>query len=499
MRSFGKFWKEQNLNFDQAWHDPRLAWNRTDSFPGGSVQLDTDPELDPIWLPDFWLYNAAERPMESMAAPGAIVTSTGWFGWSQVSFCFSIEFHFVTVTKPYTPLSQPDTCIQVIWFLHGCIRFLIFLCLVWEITLRPSEQTSRIHDDIQGEHNSHTTTTRGLVKWSRPGLLRASCEFDLQRFPFDGQRCRLSLGSWVYASNNIRLLTGAPRPGDGRPTLVPAFTSGRLDFADFDENSEWIVEVDEVAALDHEIARKAYGLDPDSIYETWTVYLSLGRRSAYYQSIFVFPAIAIAFTILFAMLIPYEIGERISYATTMTLTLTVFLMIVSEHLPKTEPVPTLSRMLSYLLYGALLFLACIIAHTAWSQQKDEKQEELEKAEDKKLARNNMLQGAVLGGGFTRSASNRKLSSRSASGVGGEKEVGGKGGEQEGRQTEQEAAKAKPGEAAAAAKEPEEAAKPVGGGEAQPQSTTEAPPVAEALADASVRSPDALTGGMKESE
>lgn len=102
------------------------------------------------------------------------------------------------------------------------------------------------------------------------------------------------------------------------------------------------------------------------------------RRPGFYISTFIGPAIAIAITILFSSLIPWSIGERISYATTMTLTLTVFLLIVSEHLPKTASTPLLSLIFQFLLYGALVFLVFVIMSTKVAQSKDAVSTEKEK-------------------------------------------------------------------------------------------------------------------------
>ena len=47
----------------------------------------------------------------------------------------------------------------------------------------------------------------------------------------------------------------------------------------------------------------------------------------FYENTFIYPAAAIALTILFATIIPWSIGERISYATTTIITINRWLRI----------------------------------------------------------------------------------------------------------------------------------------------------------------------------
>ena len=38
----------------------------------------------------------------------------------------------------------------------------------------------------------------GDIIWSRPGIIKSTCVFDLQYFPYDMQTCHFKFGSWVY-------------------------------------------------------------------------------------------------------------------------------------------------------------------------------------------------------------------------------------------------------------------------------------------------------------
>ena len=67
--------------------------------------------------------------------------------------------------------------------------------------------------------------------------------------------------------------------------------------------------------------------------------------------------------------VPWTIGERIGFGTTLLLTLVVMLLIVSEHLPKTDKYPTILQYYTVLLLWACLFVIGIIFLTTYQSEK----------------------------------------------------------------------------------------------------------------------------------
>uniref|UniRef100_A0A8B9SMG6 Neurotransmitter-gated ion-channel ligand-binding domain-containing protein n=1 Tax=Anas platyrhynchos TaxID=8839 RepID=A0A8B9SMG6_ANAPL len=65
----------------------------------------------------------------------------------------------------------------------------------------------------------------GHIMWDSPAITKSSCKVDVSYFPFDGQQCRLTFGSWTYNGNQIDL----------RNRLDAG------DLTDFVENVEWEV------------------------------------------------------------------------------------------------------------------------------------------------------------------------------------------------------------------------------------------------------------------
>lgn len=232
----------------------------------------------------------------------------------------------------------------------------------------------------------------GLVMWSQPGTVVATCSFDLLDFPDDIQRCHVKFGSWAYNSASMHLSTGVTKrtvtdcdPGSSSGSSC---TVTEVDFPGFDpvfdltmmENkmeSEWILSPDEDAATrtaegelqqgesgsvfvhDEYFAYDGYAVP----YQTFLAHFTAQRKGRFYKETFLGPALFVTLTIVLSVFIPVSEGERISFATTMTLTLAVFLLIVADHLPKSGQRPMLVNVFSALLYCSLAFLVFLILYS----------------------------------------------------------------------------------------------------------------------------------------
>ena len=171
----------------------------------------------------------------------------------------------------------------------------------------------------------------GDVMWSRPGMIKSTCMFDLTNFPYDHQHCYIKLGSWSYTGYHLVLSKGNPG----------------VDLDNYQENEEWFLE-----SVDTNVNRLRYNCCPDEYYDiTFDLYIK--RYSGYYENNIIIPTFATASLILITLLIPWESGERISFAITVMLSLIVFLLLLSDNLPKSNQNPLLSRMITMLTFFSL--------------------------------------------------------------------------------------------------------------------------------------------------
>lgn len=176
--------------------------------------------------------------------------------------------------------------------------------------------------------------SNGDIIWSRPGMLRTSCVFDLENFPFDTQTCSYKFGSWLYDKSQIDI-SNVDNP---------------IDLTNYQSNQEW-----SIINSEHYIEEKVYKCCTETFQSTFYK-ITIKRKYGYYVLNIILPTFATSTLMIICLLIPWDSGERISYAVTVMLSIIVFLLILSENLPKTETKPLLSKMLIGLVFFALFIV-----------------------------------------------------------------------------------------------------------------------------------------------
>ncbi|POI19755.1 hypothetical protein CIB84_016500 [Bambusicola thoracicus] len=161
----------------------------------------------------------------------------------------------------------------------------------------------------------------GHIMWDSPAITKSSCKVDVSYFPFDGQQCRLTFGSWTYNGNQIdlrnRLDTG--------------------DLTDFVENVEW-----EVLGMPATRNVVTYGCCSEP-YPDVTYTLLLRRRASFYIFNLLLPCVMISFLAPLGFYLPADSGEKVSLGVTVLLALTVFQLLVAESMPPSESVPLIGE------------------------------------------------------------------------------------------------------------------------------------------------------------
>lgn len=259
-----------NIWFRYTWEDKYYSWDPINWENITSVQINTNPEYEySIWVPDIYLYNTAEKPMD--------------------------QLDYTLATLDY----------------------------------------------------------KGNVFWSRPGLISSTCSFDLTNFPYDTQTCKVKFGSWAYDSNHIKLL----------------LNNNSIDTSNFQQHEEW--------DLIKYYSKKNSVKYPCCKYEFEDIefYFVMKRRPGYYNLNIIIPTFATATLMIMALFVPWDSGERISFAVTILLSIVVFLLILSDNLPKSDNRPLLSRMILGLIYFSLVGVAfTIIINALHSYMKNKEYE-----------------------------------------------------------------------------------------------------------------------------
>ncbi|NWY08138.1 ACH10 protein, partial [Nothoprocta ornata] len=161
----------------------------------------------------------------------------------------------------------------------------------------------------------------GRIVWDTPAITKSSCKVDVSFFPFDGQRCHLTFGSWTYDGNQVDLHHG--------------LEAGNL--ADFVENVEW-----EVLGMPATRNVVTYGCCSEP-YPDITYTLLLKRRASFYIFNLLLPCILISLLAPLGFYLPADSGEKVSLGVTVLLALTVFQLLVAESMPPAESVPLIGK------------------------------------------------------------------------------------------------------------------------------------------------------------
>ncbi|KAM9388381.1 neuronal acetylcholine receptor subunit alpha-10 [Phaethornis superciliosus] len=161
----------------------------------------------------------------------------------------------------------------------------------------------------------------GRLTWDSPAITKSSCRVDVSYFPFDGQRCPLTFGSWTYNGHQIDLRNQQD--------------SG--DLRDFVENVEW-----EVLGMPATRNVVTYGCCSEP-YPDVTYTLLLRRRASFYVFNLLLPCIMVSFLAPLGFYLPADSGEKVSLGVTVLLALTVFQMLVAESMPPSESVPLIGK------------------------------------------------------------------------------------------------------------------------------------------------------------
>ncbi|CAF1325432.1 unnamed protein product [Adineta steineri] len=174
----------------------------------------------------------------------------------------------------------------------------------------------------------------GMVTWLSTGIFRSSCAVDVRFFPFDEQNCSLKFASWTYDSARIDL---AQKTNIG-------------DLSNFMANSEW-----EIIKLHVKKSVVKYSCCPET-FPDLTYVVQMRRRPLFYVFNMILPCFLITTVAFLGFCVPSDSGEKVQIGVTTLLSMTVFLMLVTDSMPpNSESLP---------LIGIYYFSAIIIVSIA---------------------------------------------------------------------------------------------------------------------------------------
>ncbi|XP_016299109.1 neuronal acetylcholine receptor subunit alpha-2-like [Sinocyclocheilus anshuiensis] len=176
----------------------------------------------------------------------------------------------------------------------------------------------------------------GRIKWKPPAIYKSSCSIDVTFFPFDQQNCKMKFGSWTYDQAKIDLVSMA----------------SDVDQMDYWESGEWVI-VNAVGTYNIKKYECCTEIYPDITYS-----FIIRRLPLFYTINLIIPCLLISCLTVLVFYLPSECAEKITLCISVLLSLTVFLLLITEIIPSTSLVIPLIG--EYLLFTMIFVTLSII-------------------------------------------------------------------------------------------------------------------------------------------
>ncbi|XP_012379014.2 neuronal acetylcholine receptor subunit alpha-2 [Dasypus novemcinctus] len=176
----------------------------------------------------------------------------------------------------------------------------------------------------------------GTVHWVPPAIYKSSCSIDVTFFPFDQQNCKMKFGSWTYDKAKIDLQQ----------------MEQTVDLKDYWESGEWAI-INATGTYNS----KKYDCCAE-IYPDVTYYFVIRRLPLFYTINLIIPCLLISCLTVLVFYLPSDCGEKITLCISVLLSLTVFLLLITEIIPSTSLVIPLIG--EYLLFTMIFVTLSIV-------------------------------------------------------------------------------------------------------------------------------------------
>ena len=151
----------------------------------------------------------------------------------------------------------------------------------------------------------------GHVRWSYQEKLVAFCEINVVNFPFDRQYCSILLQSTIYDATQLKLRS--------------LYNVVRLyNYI----NTGWEISHAKIEEID------LYNSHHQRDFSTIKIDIELVRFSRFYILKIILPFFIISSLAIFSFCLPTDSGEKIALTVSVLLSLTIYLQLISDYVPK---------------------------------------------------------------------------------------------------------------------------------------------------------------------
>lgn len=177
----------------------------------------------------------------------------------------------------------------------------------------------------------------GTNQWYAPTEFKSICKIDITYFPFDRQKCPLKFGSWTYNGDILNFMNHR----------------NSADLSQYIPSGEW--NLLEAPAKRNVVP---YSCCPSPFIDV-TFTICVQRRVIFYVVNLIAPCIVLSALIIFSFQLPPESGERMGVVITILLGLTVFMLLLTDNVPRTsEVIPLIAKYSFVVMVEIAVSLVC---------------------------------------------------------------------------------------------------------------------------------------------
>ncbi|XP_013408627.1 neuronal acetylcholine receptor subunit alpha-10-like [Lingula anatina] len=151
----------------------------------------------------------------------------------------------------------------------------------------------------------------GNITWLSTVIYKSSCTINVANFPFDEQNCSMLFSSWSYDGYQLNLV----------------MVSDEGDVSNYMQSTEWVLVK---LFVERNVQYYSCCAEP---YPDITYYVHIRRRPMFYVFNMMLPCVLITLVALLGFYVPSDSGEKVTMGITTLLSMTVFLMLVTESMP----------------------------------------------------------------------------------------------------------------------------------------------------------------------
>ena len=167
-------------------------------------------------------------------------------------------------------------------------------------------------------------------------MFETSCKIDITFYPYDTQTCSIIFGTWSYTSFKVNLTN----------------SSEAVFLGDYNKSGEWHI-------FETHLDRNEFNYEccPQMRFSKVAVTIILTRLHRFFTLNLILPCAMLSSLTLVTFLSPPDQGEKISLGISILLSFSVFMLSLSENMPKTsETLPLFGTLVNIFSLCSILFL-----------------------------------------------------------------------------------------------------------------------------------------------